>query len=69
MANVVLYLSFSLTVIKSGPGYHEEKTYNFGPRGVTRTETTRTSGGGREQKEETEERLLGPDMSTSLIKM
>lgn len=29
-----------MIVIKSGPGYHQEKTYDFGPNGVqTRTET------------------------------
>ena len=26
--------SGTLTVIKAGPGYHSQKTYNFGPEGV-----------------------------------
>lgn len=52
---------FSLTVVKSGPGYHEEKTYNFGPEGV---ETHSRSSGVVQPKLD---KPMGPDMSKELI--
>ena len=44
-------------MIKSGPGYHQEKTYNFGPDGVQTETRTRGGEGERPMK------MMGPDMS------
>lgn len=44
--------SGTLTVIKAGPGYHSQKTYNFGPEGVnTKTEEKTGKGVGNDMRE------------------
>lgn len=52
-----------LTVIKSGPGFHEEKTYNFGPEGVqSQSHSQRMPVDGANQKMEDQTNMLN-DMS------